>query len=326
MTQLTLRAPSRLHFGLLAWGPDAPRQFGGVGLMLAGPGLELAATPAATWSASGPLAERAVGVALRVAGLLEARGLAVVPAHIAIQQAPPEHVGLGVGTQLGLAVAWLAARLAGWAEPSAVDLAELAGRGLRSGIGLHGFALGGLIVDGGRKTAEGVPPLLARVAFPADWPALLVVPRHPGGLHGEQERSAFAALPPFPDALTDRLCRLVLLGILPAVAERDLDGFGQALEELQRRVGERFAPAQGGVYAHPGAKAILDHLHAEGLRGVGQSSWGPTLYGFADAPDAERQAAILGRLRARFDLGDDEAHWTWASPSGVEVGTDEDSG
>jgi len=319
MTRLTLRTPSRLHFGLLARGPDVPRQFGGVGLMIADPGLELVATPAPDWAASGPMSGRALGVASRVAEALAGRGVNVPPAHLDIIHSPPEHVGLGLGTQLGLGVALLLCRLSGMPDPPAPELAAMSGRGLRSGIGLHGFALGGLVVDGGRKTSEGLPPLLARLEFPGDWPALVVVPRRAAGLHGDPERRAFAELPPFSDALTDRLCRLVLLGLLPAVAERDLDAFGAALEELQRRVGEAFAPAQGGVFARPEAATILAFLRDEGLRGVGQSSWGPTLYGFGDSVPADRRAAVLVRLRERFGLDDREAFWTRASPRGAEV-------
>ena len=40
---LRILTPSRLHFGLLGWGPQAPRQFGGVGLMVERPGLEIVA-------------------------------------------------------------------------------------------------------------------------------------------------------------------------------------------------------------------------------------------------------------------------------------------
>ena len=49
-----LTAPSRLHFGLLAWGPNAPRQFGGVGLMVDHPGLTITTEPATRWTADGP--------------------------------------------------------------------------------------------------------------------------------------------------------------------------------------------------------------------------------------------------------------------------------
>ncbi len=105
MTRLRIRTPSRLHFGLLGWGPHATRQFGGVGLMIDAPGIELAAEPAPRWTAEGPLAARALQVAERVAGRFIAMGVPIPPARITILRAPEEHVGLGVGTQLSLAVA-----------------------------------------------------------------------------------------------------------------------------------------------------------------------------------------------------------------------------
>ena len=315
MSRIVVRTPSRLHFGLLARGPEAPRQFGGVGLMVDAPGLELSARPAADWGADGPLAGRVLRVAARVAGQLAQEGPAPRPVHFTVHRAPPEHVGLGTGTQLGLGVARILAEAAGRPDAPVAALAGWSGRGLRSGIGLHGFARGGLVVDGGRRGAEGVPPLLAHLDVPADWSVLLVIPRREPGLHGVDEARAFAELPPIPDPLTDRLCRLVLLGLLPAVAERDLDGFGAALTELQHLVGQTFAPAQGGLYAHPESEAIVAALRAEGLRGVGQSSWGPTLYGFSQAPPDHR-AATLRRLAGRLGPGGD-ASWTTPSARGA---------
>ena len=324
MNRLMLHAPSRLHFGLLAWGPATPRQFGGVGLMVRDPGLTLAATPSDRWSAAGHSAGRVREVLDRVVARVEAEGHVIPPARIDVTRAPAEHVGLGLGTQLGLGVARLVDRLAGLPDRSPEALARQAGRGLRSGVGLHGFHHGGLIVDGGRSTSEdhpdqSIPPLLARSPFPPEWSVLVVVPGRTPGLHGEPERRAFAALPPFPDALTDRLCRLVLLGLLPAVAERDLPAFGDALEEMQRRVGEGFAPAQGGVFGSAETPALLAALSDSGLHGVGQSSWGPTLYGLTAEPDPDRRAAILAGLRDRFGLAAGEAFWTGADPIGVRV-------
>jgi beta-ribofuranosylaminobenzene 5'-phosphate synthase len=318
MTRLRLTTPSRLHFGLLAWGPRAPRQFGGVGLMIDRPGLELTAREAPGWQAEGPLADRTLRIAGRVAGLLAQRGAAVPPVRFAIDRAPPEHVGLGTGTQISLAVARALAGLAGLGDLPVAELAGLTGRGLRSGIGLHGFAHGGLIVDGGRRIPEGVPPLLSRLEFPPDWGVLVVIPASTPGLHGPGEIQAFDGLPPLSEALTDRLCRLVLLGLMPAVVERDLVRFGEALTELQHHVGRLFAPAQGGPYALPELEAIVTWLRTQGLHGVGQSSWGPTLYGFSQAP-ADRRAAILRRLRVRFGLAPRTAFWTRASAQGGKM-------
>jgi beta-ribofuranosylaminobenzene 5'-phosphate synthase len=318
MTRLALRTPSRLHFGLLSWGRESTRQFGGVGLMVEAPGLTIQAEPARSWTASGPLAARVLEFARRAAEGLEGRGLAVKPASFDVVEAPPEHVGLGLGTQLGLGVARLVRELAGHPDPPIEELARLSGRGLRSGIGLHGFAHGGLIVDGGRAGPEGIPPLLARLEFPSEWSVLIVLPGLVPGLHGPREIQAFAQLPPSPDSLTDRLCRLVLLGLLPAVVERDLPRFGEALEEIQQQVGRGFAPAQGGVFARPELEAIAAEMRASGLHGVGQSSWGPALYGFSDGEAGER-AALLERLVDRLSLPPYSASWTRGSPRGASI-------
>ncbi len=293
--------------------------------MIDAPGLELSAetSASATWQAEGPLAPRTLEVAARVAGRLAIRGFEVSPASFTVRRAPPEHVGLGVGTQLSLAVATLLASRAGWTDPTAVDLADLAGRGRRSGVGLHGFTRGGLVVDGGRRGPEGVPPLLVRLEFPADWWVLVVIPPQKTGLYGVREIQAFAGLPSFPESLVDRLCRLVLLGVLPAVAEHDLIRFGEALEAVQEDVGRGFAPAQGGTFARPELAAIVADLRSVGLTGVGQSSWGPTLYGFTDAPP-DRRAAILARLLDRPGLPPGAAFWTSASRDGASLAVEAD--
>jgi len=322
MTRSVLRAPSRLHFGLLSWGFEKHRQFGGIGLLIDEPGLLITAERDEEWGAEGLLAGRVIEIAVRVSERLEIRGLEAVPLRYCVLRTPSEHVGLGLGTQLGLGVARLACEQAGWHDAPVGELAALSGRGLRSGIGLHGFGLGGLVVDGGRRGPEGIPPLLARLEFPTGWSVLVVIPPSGPGLHGPGEVRAFANLPPFPEALVDRLCRLVLLGVLPAVAEADLVRFGEALEALQEGVGRGFAPAQGGAFARPESAGIVEALRAEGLVGVGQSSWGPTLYGFTDAPP-ERRVAILARALDRAGLPPGSALWTSASRRGASLTVEE---
>ncbi len=319
MVRLRIQTPSRLHFGLLSWGQDQARQFGGVGLMVDRPGLELIGEPAESWQAEGPLASRVLQIAQGLEARLQQAGTPLRPARLRVLHAPDEHVGLGVGTQLSLAVTRLLLELRGTAEPSTLRLAELCGRGQRSGIGIHGFARGGLIVDGGRGASGSPPPLLAHHEFPAEWSVLVLLSDKMIGLHGHAEVQAFSALPPIPEAVTDRLCGLVLLGLLPALVERDLPAFGAALSEIQQQVGACFAPAQGGVFARPELNAIVGELQAHGLHGVGQSSWGPTLYGVSDEP-ADRREAIASRLRDRFGVGPHDLFWTSANKTGAVLG------
>jgi beta-ribofuranosylaminobenzene 5'-phosphate synthase len=315
---IRIRTPSRLHFGLLGWGSQRSRQFGGVGLMIDAPGVEVLVEPATSWIIEGALASRVEQLVAQLRSTMRAAGTTLPPVRIRVHGAPAEHVGLGVGTQLCLAVARAVLWHAGIADHSVENLARLTGRGLRSGIGLHGFEHGGLLVDGGRRTEAAVPPLLVRVQFPEDWSILIVQPRGRPGLHGPDERQVFAELPPITQDITDSLCRLVLLEILPAVIEHDLAAFGAALSDLQACVGACFASAQGGAFASPQASMIVNELRRLGFVGVGQSSWGPTLYGFCSNSGDDMSTAVED-LRNRLGLGDSSVFWTKADNQGAEL-------
>jgi beta-RFAP synthase len=297
-----VRAPSRLHFGLLSFPSDPhsspARWFGGVGLMVQAPGVCLRVRPAATWSAEGPLAQRALASARRFAASFPPE--AVRPQHLVVVQSAPEHAGLGTGTQLALAVARAVATASGLEDLSAVELARRVDRGARSALGIHGFAQGGFLVDGGKSASTAVAPLVARLEFPEPWRVLLFLRPGESGRHGEGEQAAFQRLSEqgMPAALTETLCRLVLLGLLPALVERDLDSFGEALYELNVRVGEAFAPVQGGPYATPSNAELVAFLRRQGIHGAGQSSWGPTV--FAVVSDEERAGDLASRVRGAF--------------------------
>jgi beta-RFAP synthase len=323
---IRVRAASRLHFGLLslpgAEGPLTPadRHFGGVGLMVQEPRLCLAARPAAAWAAEGPLAGRALAFAERFCQARREEGRALpLPHHLVVEAAAPEHAGLGSGTQLGLAVARALAESCDADKPGAPDLARWVGRGARSALGAHGFARGGFLVEAGKTDGQALAPLVAQAAFPEAWRVVLVLPGGARGLHGPGECRAFerlADLRPDP-ARTAALCRLVLLGLLPALAERDLPAFGEALYEFNRRVGEAFRPVQGGVYAHPGSEEVVGFVRRQGVRGVGQSSWGPAL--FAVTADAGAGDALARQVGRHFGLGPDEVLVAAAANEGARV-------
>jgi len=291
-----VHASSRLHFGLLGLSSrDKPEQtvrdFGGIGLMIEKPGVVVAVETASAWSAEGPLAERALDYARQFTRSLS---LPTTPSfHIAVEHCAPEHVGLGTGTQLGLAVARGLAAALGHADLPAPALAQHIGRGRRSAIGIHGFDLGGLLVDGGKGPATAVAPLVARVGFPLNWRVILVLISGPQGLHGSPESQAFAELHGRQQR-TDTLCRLVLLGILPAVVERDLPAFGAALYEFNRLVGEMFRPFQSGTYALEQGAAVVEFVRGQGVPAVGQTSWGPAIFAVVEEDHAD---SVAERIR-----------------------------
>ena len=241
----------------------------------------LEASPAAELSARGPDAERARGFAERFLAYHRIPGAARLTVHRAI----PAHSGLGSGTQLGLAVGRALAELHGLpSDPPA--LARAVERGRRSAIGTWTFALGGFIVEGGRRAGgEGIAPLLARFAVPDGWRCVVAVPDGAPGLSGEAEAAAFERLPPPPEREVERVAHLVLMQLLPALVEADLASFGAALTEVQRITGAWFATAAGGRVR---PRALGDAGAAHGR--VGRGGCGAELVG-------------TGGLRSRRERG-----------------------
>lgn len=228
--------------------------------------------------------------------LCEALG---VPDKLAIhiESAIPEHVGLGSGTQMSLALGSALNAYYGLGL-SVRDIAALMDRGLRSGIGIGVFEQGGLVVDGGRGEKTITPPVLVHMDIPSSWRFILVFDQRGQGLHGQQEIQAFKALPPFPKQEAERLCYLLLMQGLPAVAENDLDKFGEVITQLQRSVGEHFASAQGGVFTSPEVALAMNWLAQQGAVAIGQTSWGPT--GFCVVDGDAFATALAHNARETF--------------------------
>lgn len=287
---VTVSVPARLHLGFLDLNGGLGRRFGGIGLAIDQLRTRLTVRRAPHIRVSGPESER-------VRGHVEAmaRFLALGTAHdVQVQEVVPSHAGLGSGTHLALATAAAARRLHGLPLDLRGDALRL-GRGARSGIGIGLFERGGLVVDGGRGNA-GAAPIISRLPFPEPWRVLIVLDPRCQGAHGADESAAFARLPPASDADAAHLCRLLVMRILPALVELDLPAFGAGIEEMQTRIGDYFAPAQGGRrVASDDVAAALDRLKRAGAVGIGQSSWGPT--GFAFAPTLEAAKEFAARAR-----------------------------
>ncbi len=264
------------------------RKFGGLGLALDGIFTRIRFEAAGRLVCTGPNSERAQACAET---LLHALGI-TAGLKIEVMEVIPGHCGLGSGTQLSLGIA---AGIAEMFELSS-DLAELArllNRGVRSGIGMGAFAKGGFVVDGGRGEITMVPPVIAQLPFPEAWRVVLVLDRTGEGLSGHSEISAFRQLAPMAAERAGHLCRLVLMQILPALAEGNCPLFGDGITAVQEIVGDYFSQFQGGRYTSKTVANALAWMQAQGVRGVGQSSWGPTGFAiFASETEASEMAAM----------------------------------
>jgi beta-ribofuranosylaminobenzene 5'-phosphate synthase len=288
-TSVFVEAPARLHFGVLDLHGGLGRRFGGMGAAIPTPSLLVEASRASEIEVAGPDAERAAGFVRRVLALHGQRGGVRLRVHRAI----PPHVGLGSGTQLGLAIARAVAEL--YELPTATrELARAVDRGRRSAIGTWAFESGGFILEGGRRPGtDEVAPLLARYEIPPTWRYVVAIPAAAPGLSGDAEAEAFRRLP-LPDIRdVEHVAHLVLMRLLPGLVERDLEAFGSALSEIQRITGGWFAEAQGSVFAPGPTGPLVERLAAAGAAGVGQSSWGPTAYAIVDGAERGRELARL---------------------------------
>jgi predicted sugar kinase len=86
--------------------------------------------------------------------------------------------------------------------------------------------------------------------------------------------------------------------LLPGLAEENFAAVAEAIGEINARIGDHFAPAQGGRYSSPRVAETLDWLRRSGVAGAGQSSWGPT--GFAILGGEEAAQALAAEMRRRF--------------------------
>jgi len=293
--KITVIAPARLHMGFIDLSGSLGRHFGSIGVALNEINTRLTLSYAEQLTLSGLPSERAFLCLQQLCHALN------IPdkLHLELSSVIPEHVGLGSGTQMAIAVgtalsAFYDLRL------SVRDIAQMTERGARSGIGVATFEQGGLVVDGGRGKHTLTPPVISRMTVPDDWRFILVFDRRGQGLHGKQEIQAFKELPPFPQQEAARLCYLLMMQGLPALAEGDIQLFGDAITQLQTSVGEHFASAQGGVFTSQEVASVMQFLQQQGAVAIGQTSWGPT--GFCAVQGVE----LAERLKQQVE--NDYAH------------------
>ncbi|MFM8859197.1 MAG: beta-ribofuranosylaminobenzene 5'-phosphate synthase family protein [Methylocystis sp.] len=282
--QVSVTAAARLHLGFLDMNGGLGRKFGGIGLALDSPATIISLKPALKNSANGPETERA-------RRLLSITQEVLAPSshfQLTVHHAIPAHSGLGSGTQLALAIAAALRSLENLPLNSAADAAMLS-RGARSGLGAGLFEQGGFVVDGGRGASTLTPPVISRTPFPQEWRAILVHDPEAVGLHDSEEKEAFAALAPLSPAASGEICRLVLMQLMPALAENEFAPFSAALTRIQEIVGDYFSPAQkNSRYTSKKVERLIMRLGELGAAGLGQTSWGPTGFAFTESEISAR--------------------------------------
>ncbi len=282
MIQIT--TPSRLHITLIDLNGSLGRVDGGVGLTLDEPSMKLTAeetNEGVFVTGRGDLERIKTTTEILIP---EGRGI-----HITIEDAYPDHVGLGSGTQSALAAGW-AVNVLFDLGLSVREVAAKVGRGGTSGIGVESFEHGGFIVDGGHRFADKgafspsaasrVPPgpVLFRHDFP-DWPIVVAIPDLKGA-SSQREVDIFKQYCPLPLEEVQAVSHIILMEMLPSVVEGDMHAFGDAVNRIQD-VG--FKQREVGLQSEE-VRRCMEIMREQGACGAGMSSFGPTVYAVAKEP------------------------------------------
>lgn len=301
-SRVRVRAFGRIHFGLANLSLSGGRVNGGAGIMVQPSCIQV------TVERGGELAVYPEAYRSEVALLAAKLGVsAEFTVKIECDATMKWHYGMGYHTQLCLALATALAVVGNTKiEPS--RLGQIVSRGGTSGIGIHGFWRGGVLVDGGRRrpvepqthrpsaaiaSPEPTPLLLARSALPFG-----IVIAHAKGwppVYGERERQLFSEFTPLAPEDANHAARLIFQDFASSVATADFGAFAESLEEIQTCGFKRLERRYRGELAN----SVTGAMTKSGLRGVGMSSWGPAWFGFAR--DREAASLAVGELQ-RCDL------------------------
>ncbi len=188
--------------------------------------------------------------------------------------------------------------------------------------GVAAFELGGFIVDGGhskKEKPEFLPssasrakpaPVIARLDFP-DWDIVVAIPELTG-FYGVREVNLFKEVCPIPLEDVKELCHLILMKLLPSVAEEDLDEFGDAIWRIQNIGFKKAEIDRYGDLIRSAFNCVADETKA-----VGMSSTGPAVYAITDS----NAKSVARDLRSYFNERglNCETVITKAKNSGAEI-------
>jgi beta-ribofuranosylaminobenzene 5'-phosphate synthase len=322
MKVITVKTTARLHMGIIDVNGGLGRIYGSLGLAIQKPNVILEASESNSLHVEG----------LDVTRVKDAANTFLQhfnidrSCRIKVKSTIPSHIGLGSGTQLRLAVAKSLATLY-QIDASTRELAGIVGRGTVSGIGTAAFDHGGFNIDGGVPAKEEnrrLPaPIIFSQVFPDNWFLVVAVPSASKGYSGPIEDRAFADLPSAQPELVGRMCRLLVMKLLPALAERDIVNFGSALTELQRLTGECFSSIQGGQFAGTTISETVNFMLNKDAYGAGQSSWGPTVYGLVEGRSAAE--SLTKQVQTFLDASaGGRVFYTTGNNNGAEIKVSED--
>lgn len=219
-------------------------------------------------------------------------------ARFELLRSADQHVGLGSKTTLLLAAITAFADLYSL-NLNKQDIQRISGRGGLSGVGIHAFFEGGIILDAGcpisgewrpRPSSSGSPSVLPlrvnRLPFPSNWAVFLIRPKAPS-LTRDDERCFFAAASPIHENDALRTLALVYHGLLPAFVSSNLSLLADTLYSINF---SGFKKLEVDIYGDQVSRILL-WLAKERIA-CGMSSIGPTIYVIIDECDGRSMRTV----------------------------------
>ena len=111
--------------------------------------------------------------------------------------------------------------------------------------------------------------------------------------------------------------RELLTDMLPAALSGEFTRFSEGLFRFGCTAGGCFSAPQHQVFASERTARLVEHVRSMGVHGVGQSSWGPTL--FALLPEPAAAETFVHALRSSTQTADSELHIAPITQSGAQV-------
>ena len=304
---IKIKSPARIHFGQIDLDGSRGRIYGGAGMGVENPACIMKFKKSDKIIVKGKQAEKTAKILNKFVKKLSRENILKPKegAEVEIEEILPFHQGLGSGTQIGLTLGEGLNNLYNLNLTPEQVAAYVDRKHSRSGIGFGVFYTGGFVVDGGRPAAEKendnyLPPIIFQKKVPESWRLVIVFPKaDKTGLSGKNEIKTFRDLKAMSRDTAAENAHHVLLGMLPALMEKDIKSFGRALTKLEINVGDYFKQVQGGRYSTETSAEIVEFMLQNGTYGAGQSSWGPSLYGVcADEKAAEMvKESLLNKFK-----------------------------
>jgi len=290
MAKFIISTPARLHLGFINLDFNKLRDFGSLGLTIDTFKTVIEAEESKKFLINGKNSSKVEEIIK-----LLSKTYTLKPCKLNIKHTIPEHVGLGSGTQLALSISTILFHISN-KELDIEEFAKITNRGKRSSIGINCFKSGGFFVDAGRKKkSKELSPIIFRQFWPNSWRIILITDPSDQGLYGKRENNEFDKIGMNKNFTTSENCEALITNIIPGIIEKDFEMFCDGIQIIQRNTASKFSKAQGGMFSSKKIGKIFNVLEKNGMKGYGQSSWGPTSFIFCK--DFAHKKEILKKIK-----------------------------